>query len=300
VSSAAQASRRAVTVTFSAEVSAALSTIANRLSRSMSATDLVSDITTAAQALGLAIPLPSASDVQLAAPIAGSIAYASEAASSGMPTWALILVILVAVILVVIVALVLVVMCKRQASTSSDKEVEMDDLQKSGELGVRADRKMSLADVEEIVSMEMVSAPDAQQIEENRHRQTAADAVADADVQIEVNEAAQRWTGGSPQYSGDHKTQIDDEDLFAAEILAAIDEGVIEKLVDDFYDTADKDGSGTLNSKEELMDLTSSICAALELEHSIPEIEEMCCRAGLSDSNTWSKDAFKAWFQDNF
>jgi len=102
------------------------------------------------------------------------------------------------------------------------------------------------------------------------------------EIQVGINPAAEDSSDG--------------EDEFAMSILAAIDEGVIERLTDEFYDKADEDGSGTLNSNAELLCLVESICSALITPHTVRDIEAICRTVQLNDANAWEKPQFVSWY----
>jgi len=73
-------------------------------------------------------------------------------------------------------------------------------------------------------------------------------------------------------------------------------------LLDDYFDSYDLDGCGTINSTEQLKQLCTNLVVKLDLDMDVADIDEMVQSAGgfVDDrpygENNWDTHMFKAWF----
>jgi hypothetical protein len=80
-----------------------------------------------------------------------------------------------------------------------------------------------------------------------------------------------------------------------------INDDELDSLIETYFHRYDLDESGTLNSNEELQQLSTNLSFKLRLPLTGEEIDEIVDSAGqLSDVNSWAIDTFRVWFKDNF
>jgi hypothetical protein len=80
-----------------------------------------------------------------------------------------------------------------------------------------------------------------------------------------------------------------------------INDEELDTLIETYFHRYDLDESGTLNSNEELQQLSTNLSFKLRLPLTGEEIDEIVDSAGqLSDMNSWAIDTFRVWFKDNF
>lgn len=68
----------------------------------------------------------------------------------------------------------------------------------------------------------------------------------------------------------------------------------------DYFTRYDLDGSGTINSNEELKQLCTNLVVKLELDMDVKTIDEYVTKAGNMESLCWAFDAFQEWFVKQF
>jgi len=78
---------------------------------------------------------------------------------------------------------------------------------------------------------------------------------------------------------------------------ASYDQYGFSALVAHNYARFDLDGSGSLNSREELLQLTTTLACQLQLRVKPAEIVEKVNRVLIDDSNVWDSQVFDAWFR---
>jgi len=75
----------------------------------------------------------------------------------------------------------------------------------------------------------------------------------------------------------------------------------IDRLVETYFHRYDLDESGTLNSVEELQQLSTNLSFKLRLPLTGEEIDTIVASAGeLSDGDAWDLSQFSAWFKQKF
>jgi hypothetical protein len=80
-----------------------------------------------------------------------------------------------------------------------------------------------------------------------------------------------------------------------------IQDDELDSLIETYFHRYDLDESGTLNSNEELQQLSTNLSFKLRLPLTGEEIDDIVESAGqLSDSNSWAINTFRVWFKDNF
>jgi hypothetical protein len=80
-----------------------------------------------------------------------------------------------------------------------------------------------------------------------------------------------------------------------------MDEDELDTLIDTYFHRYDLDESGTLNSNEELQQLSTNLSFKLRLPLTGEEIDEIVASAGhLDNDNCWDLEEFKEWFKDKF
>lgn len=78
-------------------------------------------------------------------------------------------------------------------------------------------------------------------------------------------------------------------------------EDELDELIETYFHRYDLDESGTINSNEELQQLTTNLAFKLRLGLTGTEIDETVGGVGtLDDSNGQTLDVFTEWFKDNF
>merc|ERR1712146_180592 len=96
----------------------------------------------------------------------------------------------------------------------------------------------------------------------------------------------------TPQVEADVEDKDDEAD---------VDDEELNSLIESYFHRYDLDESGTLNSNEELQQLSTNLSFKLRLPLTGEEIDEIVDSAGqLSDMNSWAIDTFRVWFKDNF
>merc|ERR1711975_115498 len=76
---------------------------------------------------------------------------------------------------------------------------------------------------------------------------------------------------------------------------------MLDKLIDEYFHRYDLDESGTLNSNEELKQLSTNLSFKLRLTLTGDEIDTIVEAAGeLNDENEWKVDEFGEWYKDSF
>merc|ERR1711918_312785 len=79
------------------------------------------------------------------------------------------------------------------------------------------------------------------------------------------------------------------------------DDEELNSLIETYFHRYDLDESGTLNTNEELQQLTTNLSFKLRLPLTGEEIDRIVSSAGeLSGENAWTLDQFRQWFKDEF
>jgi len=75
----------------------------------------------------------------------------------------------------------------------------------------------------------------------------------------------------------------------------------IDRLIETYFHRYDLDESGTLNSVEELQQLSTNLSFKLRLPLTGEEIDAIVASAGeLSDGDAWDLNQFSEWFKRKF
>jgi hypothetical protein len=97
----------------------------------------------------------------------------------------------------------------------------------------------------------------------------------------------QNKTAPQPQYNNQGNDEMDEDEL--------------DELIETYFHRYDLDESGTINSNEELQQLTTNLAFKLRLGLTGIEIDETVGSVGnLDDSNGMTLDVFAEWFKDSF
>jgi len=80
-----------------------------------------------------------------------------------------------------------------------------------------------------------------------------------------------------------------------------VDEGALDQLIIEFFHRYDLDESGTINSNEELRQLSTNLSFKLRLSLRGDEIDSLVKSAGELDyDNEWQVEDFGEWFKVTF
>lgn len=91
----------------------------------------------------------------------------------------------------------------------------------------------------------------------------------------------------TPQYNEPNEDEMDEDEL--------------DELIETYFHRYDLDESGTINSNEELQQLTTNLAFKLRLGLTGTEIDETVGNVGtLDDSNGMTLDVFTEWFKEHF
>merc|ERR1712072_1288083 len=74
----------------------------------------------------------------------------------------------------------------------------------------------------------------------------------------------------------------------------------LEGMMNDYFTRYDLDGSGTINSTEELKQLCTNLVVKLELDMDVATIDKFVGEAGDMTQKNWKFDEFKDWYLDKF
>ena len=70
----------------------------------------------------------------------------------------------------------------------------------------------------------------------------------------------------------------------------------LKQVLSDYVVRCDLDGSGTINSNDELKQLCTNLVVQLELDMDVETIDQMAYRAGNMEELCWDFETFKEWF----
>merc|ERR1711959_22916 len=71
-------------------------------------------------------------------------------------------------------------------------------------------------------------------------------------------------------------------------------------MMGDYFTRYDLDGSGTINSNDELKQLCTNLVVKLELDMDVGTIDKYVTGAGDMEKHQWNFDQFKDWFLKQF
>jgi len=74
----------------------------------------------------------------------------------------------------------------------------------------------------------------------------------------------------------------------------------LKSMMLDYFTRYDLDGSGTINSNEELKQLCTNLVVKLELDMDVKTIDEYVTKAGNMATLCWDFELFKVWFVKEF
>merc|ERR1712139_525301 len=90
---------------------------------------------------------------------------------------------------------------------------------------------------------------------------------------------------GKPETTDDGKPWVSEE---------------LRSMMHDYFTRYDLDGSGTINSSEELKQLCTNLVVKLELDMDVKTIDKFVGQAGDMEKECWTFDQFKDWFIATF
>lgn len=74
----------------------------------------------------------------------------------------------------------------------------------------------------------------------------------------------------------------------------------LQEMMNDYFTRYDLDGSGTINSNEELKQLCTNLVVKLELDMDVQTIDSYVNKAGDMTKECWEFKAFRDWYIENF
>jgi len=114
---------------------------------------------------------------------------------------------------------------------------------------------------------------------------TSAPAPAPSAKSSTKNDEMKAQQEGKPETMDDGKPWVSEE---------------LRSMMHDYFTRYDLDGSGTINSSEELKQLCTNLVVKLELDMDVKTIDKFVGQAGDMEKECWTFDQFKDWFIATF
>merc|ERR1711988_676356 len=74
----------------------------------------------------------------------------------------------------------------------------------------------------------------------------------------------------------------------------------LTSMMNDYFTRYDLDGSGTINTTEELKQLCTNLVVKLELDMDVAGIDDRVTSAGDMDVQAWGLEKFQQWYLETF